>query len=55
VSAQLILISENRIAQYWEAFGHISFYERVDIDKFLDVDRDYQTSRSQSSTTPPSQ
>jgi hypothetical protein len=29
------MISNNRLAQYWVGFGHISFYERVDIDKFL--------------------
>lgn len=38
VPSQLILISENRIAQYWQEFGHISFFQRVDIDKFLNVD-----------------
>lgn len=35
--SQLILISENRMAQYWETFGHVSFYERVDIDQFVRV------------------
>jgi hypothetical protein len=29
------MISHDRLAQYWVGFGHISFYERVDIDKFL--------------------
>lgn len=38
IPSQLILVSENCLAQYWEAFGHISFYKRVDIDKFLHVD-----------------
>jgi hypothetical protein len=28
------MISPNRLAQYWIDFGHISFYERVDIDRF---------------------
>lgn len=28
-------MSENRLAQYWVGFGHISFFERVNIDKFL--------------------
>lgn len=34
IESQLILISPDRLAQYWLGFGHISFYERVDIDKF---------------------
>ncbi|RAQ99000.1 f-box domain containing protein [Stemphylium lycopersici] len=35
--SQLILISHDRIAQYWETFGHVSFYQRVDIDAFTRV------------------
>jgi hypothetical protein len=35
IESQLIMISPNRLAQYWVGFGHISFYQRVDIDKFL--------------------
>lgn len=35
IKSQLIMISHNRLAQYWVGFGHISFYERVDIDQFL--------------------
>ncbi|KUI55846.1 Protein EXECUTER 2, chloroplastic [Cytospora mali] len=35
IKSQLLLISENRLAQYWVGYGHISFFERVDIDKFL--------------------
>lgn len=38
IPSQLILVSEDCLAQYWEAFGHISFYKRVDIDQFLHVD-----------------
>ncbi|KAH8707054.1 hypothetical protein GQ44DRAFT_492352 [Phaeosphaeriaceae sp. PMI808] len=34
MTSQLILISHDRIAQYWETFGHVSFYERVNIDEF---------------------
>jgi hypothetical protein len=34
---QLILISPNRIAQHWLDWGHFSFYERVDIDKFTSI------------------
>lgn len=35
IQSQLLLISENRLAQFWLGFNHISFFERVDIDKFL--------------------
>ncbi|KAI0121093.1 F-box domain-containing protein [Xylariales sp. AK1849] len=35
MESQLILISHNRLAQFWVGFGHISFFERVDIDRFL--------------------
>ncbi|KAI0456338.1 hypothetical protein F5B21DRAFT_158824 [Xylaria acuta] len=35
IESQLILISHNRLAQYWVDFGHISFFERVDIDQLL--------------------
>jgi hypothetical protein len=35
VPSQLIMVSHNILAQYWLAFGHISFYERVDIDQLL--------------------
>lgn len=34
IASQLLLISENRLAQFWVGFNHISFFERVDIDKF---------------------
>ncbi|KAL6703079.1 hypothetical protein ACN47E_010216 [Coniothyrium glycines] len=37
MTSQLILISHDRLAQYWETFGHVSFYERVDIDAFTRV------------------
>lgn len=35
IESQLILISPNRLAQYWVGFGHISFFERVEIDQLL--------------------
>ena len=35
IDSQLILLSYNRLAQYWVDFGHISFFERVDINRFL--------------------
>ncbi|KAF2641741.1 hypothetical protein P280DRAFT_284027 [Massarina eburnea CBS 473.64] len=34
MASQLILISHDRLAQYWETFGHVSFYQRVNIDEF---------------------
>jgi len=37
ICSQLILISHDRIAQYWETFGHVSFYQRVDIDHFTRI------------------
>lgn len=37
MSSQLILISHDRLAQYWETFGHVSFYQRVNIDEFTRV------------------
>ena len=38
IPSQLILISPNKIAQYWEKFGHISMYVRVNIDEFTTVE-----------------
>ncbi|KAL1986784.1 hypothetical protein VTN96DRAFT_5649 [Rasamsonia emersonii] len=35
IDAQLILISHDCVAQYWEAMHHISFFRRVDIDQLL--------------------
>ncbi|KUJ18728.1 uncharacterized protein LY89DRAFT_503558 [Mollisia scopiformis] len=40
IESQLIMISHDRLAQYWVGFGHISFYERVDLDKFIDPAND---------------
>ena len=42
IATQLILISHDRLAQYWidDEFGHISLYERVDIERFLDPAND---------------
>jgi hypothetical protein len=37
MTSQLILISHDRLAQYWETFGHVSFYQRVNIDDFTHV------------------
>jgi len=33
----LVLISGDRLAQYWETFGFMSFYQRVDLDGFMSV------------------
>ncbi|KAI2630201.1 F-box domain-containing protein [Hypomontagnella submonticulosa] len=35
IESQLFLISHDRLAQYWVSFGHISYFQRVDIDQFL--------------------
>ncbi|UNI24833.1 hypothetical protein JDV02_010549 [Purpureocillium takamizusanense] len=35
IESQLLLLSPDRLAQYWVGFGHISFFERVHIDDFL--------------------
>lgn len=35
IESQLLLISHDRLAQYWSEFGHVSFLQRVDIDGFL--------------------
>lgn len=35
IESQLLLISTDRLAQYWVGFGHISFFERVHIDDFV--------------------
>lgn len=35
IPSQLIMISHDSLAQYWEDFGHISFYKRVNIDDYL--------------------
>ncbi|GAB1735090.1 hypothetical protein NU219Hw_g158t1 [Hortaea werneckii] len=33
--SQLIMVSHDRLAQFWEGFGHISFYQRVDLDALM--------------------
>ncbi|KAF2230343.1 hypothetical protein EV356DRAFT_526809 [Viridothelium virens] len=35
IATQLIMISHDRLAQYWEQFGHISFYQRVNVDALV--------------------
>ncbi|PHH65371.1 hypothetical protein CDD81_2475 [Ophiocordyceps australis] len=35
IESQLFLISPDRIAQYWVGFGHISFFQRINIDDFV--------------------
>lgn len=32
IPTQLVLVSENTLAQYWKPFKHISYYKRVDLD-----------------------
>lgn len=29
------MISHNRLAQYWEEMGHISYYQRIDLDALM--------------------
>ena len=38
IPSQLMLISPDRIAQYWMPYQHVSFYTRVNWEKFLDVE-----------------
>ncbi|KAK3115257.1 hypothetical protein LTR53_005577 [Teratosphaeriaceae sp. CCFEE 6253] len=33
--SQLIMVSHDRLAQFWEGFGHISYYQRVDVDALM--------------------
>jgi hypothetical protein len=35
IETQLWVISPDRLAHYWKALGHISFFHRVDIDQFV--------------------
>ncbi|KAJ5103242.1 hypothetical protein N7532_003771 [Penicillium argentinense] len=35
IASQLILVSTEYIAHYWQEMGHISYYRRVDIDDLL--------------------
>ncbi|KAI5458237.1 hypothetical protein BGZ63DRAFT_416631 [Mariannaea sp. PMI_226] len=35
VDSQLLLISHDRLAQYWIGFGRVNYYQRVDIDQFI--------------------
>ncbi|KPI45867.1 uncharacterized protein AB675_793 [Cyphellophora attinorum] len=36
IPSQLFMINHDRLAQYWLPFGHISYYQRVDIDEVVD-------------------
>lgn len=35
IPSQLLLISEDRLAQLWVGYNHISFFQRVNTDQFL--------------------
>ncbi|EXM35568.1 F-box domain [Fusarium oxysporum f. sp. vasinfectum] len=37
IESQLIFVSHDRLAQHWVGFGHINYFQRVDIDEFLKV------------------
>lgn len=30
------MVNHDLLAQYWLPFGHISYYQRVDLDKLID-------------------
>ncbi|KAF2863399.1 hypothetical protein K470DRAFT_274629 [Piedraia hortae CBS 480.64] len=32
IPTQLIMISHNRLAQYWESFRHVSYYQRINLE-----------------------
>ena len=34
------MISHDRLAQFWEGFGHISYYQRVDLDALINYKSD---------------
>lgn len=36
IPSQLIMVNHNVLAQYWLTFGHISYYQRIDIDQLID-------------------
>jgi hypothetical protein len=35
ITSQLILVSPDCVAHYWESMGHITYYRRVDIDALI--------------------
>ncbi|KAL9602421.1 MAG: hypothetical protein Q9219_001845 [cf. Caloplaca sp. 3 TL-2023] len=35
ILSQLIMVDHDTLAQYWEDFGHVSYYKRVDLDMYL--------------------
>lgn len=37
VASQLIMVSHDTLAQYWQDLGHISYYKRVNLDDYLHV------------------
>jgi hypothetical protein len=53
IESQLIMISPDRLAQFWVGFGHISFFERVRIDEFTSPfnDRPYERAEWSGSTS----
>ncbi|KAF2160490.1 hypothetical protein M409DRAFT_59965 [Zasmidium cellare ATCC 36951] len=34
--SQLIMVSHDTLAQFWQGFGHISYYKRVDLDALME-------------------
>ncbi|KXT04431.1 hypothetical protein AC578_3594 [Pseudocercospora eumusae] len=51
--SQLIMISHDRLAQFWEGFGHISYYQRVDLDALMKFETTTVATRSRASTPEP--
>ncbi|KAL2755700.1 hypothetical protein ACRALDRAFT_2042004 [Sodiomyces alcalophilus JCM 7366] len=35
IDSQLLLLSHDKLAQYWVSFGHVNYFQRVDIDTLL--------------------
>ncbi|KAJ3486482.1 hypothetical protein NLG97_g6606 [Lecanicillium saksenae] len=35
IESQLLLLSYDRLAQFWVGFGHVGFFERVHVDEFI--------------------
>lgn len=36
IPSQLIMVNHDLLAQYWLPFSHISYYQRIDLDKLVD-------------------
>jgi hypothetical protein len=36
IPSQLFMVNHDLLAQYWLPFDHISYYQRIDLDKLID-------------------